>query len=82
MVEPRERYVVDERLLAATMTGLRDALGEARQTSDCQTTVVLPSTAIDGLLGMLRDPSTAEFWYRRRQFIVFYGRSRLILASA
>ncbi|MCT1479365.1 hypothetical protein [Microbacterium sp. p3-SID336] len=67
---------VTERMLAMTEKSLRASLMESRLSPDRMATIALPSTSIDGLLGMLGDPSDSEFWYRRRQFIMFFAMTR------
>lgn len=71
---------INERLVNATAAALEDALETARRADPAVATVTLPATAIHGLLGMLRESIDDEFWYRRRQFIVFYA--KLVLAEA
>lgn len=68
-----EQSGATRRMLAVTERSLRSSLEDARRDAQGMSTISLPATAIDGLLGMLQDPSTPEFWYRRRQFIVFFG---------
>lgn len=67
---------VTKRMLAVTERSLRTSLLESRLSPDGMATIALPSTSIDGLLGMLTDPSGSEFWYRRRQFITYFGMTR------
>lgn len=73
MTDSEQRIEIDDRVMNAAIEGLHEARKAARLTGAGTADITLPATAIDGLIGMLRDPIDAEFWYRRRQFIFFFG---------
>lgn len=73
MTDTRPKIEIDKRLVNETFLSLENALKAAQRNPDGHTTITMPAVAIDGLLGMVRGPDDGDFWYRRRQFIVFYG---------
>lgn len=73
MTDTRPKIEIDERLVNETFRSLESALEAAQRNPEGHAAVSMPAVVIDGLLGMLRGPDAGDFWYRRRQFIVFYA---------
>lgn len=73
MTDIRPKIEIDKRLVNETFRSLEAALEAAQQHPDGHTTITMPAVVIDGLLSMVRGPDDGDFWYRRRQFIAFYG---------
>lgn len=73
MTDTRPKIEIDKRLVNETFLSLEKALEAAQRNPDGHAAITMPAVAIDGLLGMVRGPADGDFWYRRRQFITFYG---------
>lgn len=73
MSHAKPHIEIDERLVNETIRNLEAAREVARHNDEGYATLRFPAVVIDGLLGMVRGPEAPDFWYRRRQFIVFYA---------